>query len=82
MKNLMMILFGLHLTSCATIEIYQIDRHSIMEDEASGEWPALDKKFFKTSQAKGAQFFPKEENSKRKQKVFTVLNGEFVDKSK
>lgn len=79
MRQFIATILALQITSCATIEVYQIDRHSIMEEEAAGEWPSFDKKYLKSSQAKGAQFFPKEPDSKRKQRVFTVLKGEFVE---
>lgn len=73
------LLFGF-LTGCATIEVYQVGRQTIMEEEAQGEWPEFEKEFAKKTLRKQAEFFPKEPQSKRKDRVFSVLSGEHINK--
>ena len=63
---------------CATIEVYQVGRQTVMEEEAQGKWPQFDKKFAPKVINKQAQFFPKVSDSKRKKRVFSVLNGSMV----
>jgi hypothetical protein len=53
-----------------------IDAHTIMESEASGEWPELEKRFLEQQIKAGPVFFPKEGESARKKRVFTILNGD------
>ena len=78
-QKLISILAILSFSSCATIEVYQVGRQTIMEEEAQGEWPRFEEKWAKKKVLKQAQFFPDELDSKRKKKVLSFLNGEFIN---
>jgi hypothetical protein len=65
----------LSLTACAP-KIYVIDRHTIMEQEAAGEWPALEDEFTKKGTQKGATFFKEDLDNPAKKRALNVLNGE------
>lgn len=64
-----------------TPNLYFIDRHTVMEVEASGEWPSLDEDVFKTTKKKGVTYFEKSQDTKRKQKIFNTLDGEYTTKT-
>ncbi len=68
----------LSLSGCVSLpDIYLVDRHTVMEVEASGEWPELEQRFLSNSINKGPVNLAKEPNEKRQNKAFNVLNGEF-----
>ena len=70
-------IFCLH--GCAALpDIYLIDRHTVMEEEASGEWPQLEERFIQQGLNKGATNFPGIEKDPRRERAFHVLNGEFT----
>lgn len=58
-------------------DVYLVDRHTVMEMEASGSWPELDKVFYEDVQTAGPVPFINDPESKRKKRVKNVLNGEF-----
>ncbi len=62
-----------------TPEVYLVDRHTVMETEAAGEWPALEQRFIEAGQHPGPIPLAQDpaENSRR-ERAFRVLNGEFV----
>jgi hypothetical protein len=63
--------------SC-TAKVYVIDRHTVLEDEAAGEWPELDKQVVNGYLEKGPIPFQKTEINTRKKKLYNVLSGEMV----
>lgn len=66
------------LPGCVSLpDVYLIDRQTVMEAEASGEWPKLDERFRKEVPLKGPTPLAKEPSSKRRDRAFRVLNGEF-----
>ncbi len=77
MKKTSILLGILGLTGCVSVpDIYVIDRHTVMEAEASGEWPELEKRLLQDSIAKGPTNLPVEPFEDRKKKAFKVLNDE------
>ena len=65
-------------SSCITVKAPPlIDRSTVMESEASGQWPKFEENFLKKGQYSGPLPFPKEETSKRKRRVYSILNGDF-----
>lgn len=65
------------LPACVSVEAPPlIDSHTIMESEASGEWPELEKRFLKQQAKVGPIMYPREGESARKKRVFTILNGD------
>ena len=68
------------LLACAACspKIYINDRHTIMEDEAAGEWPQLEKEIVNQAKEQGPTAFQKTEINSRKKKLYNVLNGEMT----
>lgn len=58
-------------------DVYLVDRHTVMEMEASGDWPQLDKVFYEEVQTAGPVPFINDPESKRKKRAKNMLNGEF-----
>lgn len=58
-------------------DVYLVDRHTVMEMEASGDWPQLDKVFYEHVQTAGPVPFINDPESARKKRVKNMLNGEF-----
>jgi hypothetical protein len=75
----LLVVLGLASTAC-TPRIYVIDRHTIMEDEAAGEWPKFEKELLDKSAATGPTPFPKTASGPGEQRVYNVLNGEMVNR--
>lgn len=77
MKRLMLLIIGVFNIGCVSVpDVYLIDRHTVMESEASGEWPELEKRFLNESISKGPTNLAKEPYDERKKKAFRVLNAE------
>jgi hypothetical protein len=70
-------LAALYLSSCAP-QIYVVDRHTIMEEEAAGEWPDVEKEWMGQAKAQGPVRFPKTPESEKKKRLYNTLNGELV----
>jgi len=69
---------ALLLPGCVSLpDVYLIDRQTVMEAEASGEWPKLEQRFRQAAPRKGPTPLAKEPSSKRRERAFRVLNGEF-----
>lgn len=67
-------------TSCASVEIYQVSRQTVMEEEALGEWPDFEDLFNTKKLSAGPHFLPKTDNPKKVKRLMNVLPGEFVKK--
>lgn len=78
MKIIMVGLAAILLSACVTLpDVYLVDRHTVMESEASGEWPELEQRFKKQSLSKGPVNLAKEPTERRRDSAFNMLNGEF-----
>lgn len=56
-------------------KVYVIDRQTVLEDEAAGEWPEFERELLKKSKAHGPTPFSKVEMSKSRARLYNVLNG-------
>ena len=63
--------------SCAPKFVF-VDRPTIMEEVAAGEWPDLEANLLKRSTKKTASLVPKEKQDPENQESFQVLKGEFT----
>jgi hypothetical protein len=63
------------LTACAP-KVYVIDRQTILEDQAAGKWPELDKTMLKRSKAEGPTPLSKVPMNERRARLYNVLNSE------
>ncbi|HFE37794.1 MAG TPA: hypothetical protein ENK06_05165 [Gammaproteobacteria bacterium] len=78
MKQFMTGLGLLSLSACVSLpDIYLVDRHTVMEAEASGEWPVLEDRFKAAGVQKGPVNLAKEPGKRRRDDAFNMLNGEF-----
>lgn len=62
--------------------LYFIDRHSVMEVEAAGEWPELDQEMMEVSKKPGVTYYEKDQNTDRKNRIYNTLNGESTSQKK
>ncbi len=68
------------LSGCSlspSVEVVLIDRHTVMESEAAGEWPQVEKRLHLN---KGPIPLHDVNDSKREDRAFKILNGEFSTK--
>ena len=79
MKNkVLLICSALSLSACVTLpDIYLVDRHTVMEAEASGEWPKLEQRLRKDALQMGTTDLAKEPDNQRRERAFRTLNAEF-----
>jgi hypothetical protein len=74
--TLVVVLIG--LSACVKIpDVYLIDRHTVMESEASGEWPKLEQRFRQQGVSDGPVDLAKDPSGRRRERAFRILNGEF-----
>ena len=78
MKLLVYIFTVVSLSACVNLpDVYLVDRHTVMEEEASGEWPELESRFREQAVKNGPTNLAKEPMEQRRERAFRVLNGEF-----
>ena len=66
------------VSGCGSLpNVYLVDRHTIMESEASGEWPELEKRFTEKSLSAGPVAFEKDDTEK-KPAAHIILNAELA----
>jgi len=65
--------------SCAPV-IYNIDRQTVMEADASGDWPEVEKRLQKVGQKPGTTFYAKSRKQPGKDENESVLNAEQTGK--
>ncbi len=66
---------GTALSGCAA-KVYMLDRQTVLEEEAAGEWPEMEARLRKQAKVQGATAFPAVEQSAAKKRRYSVLNGE------
>ena len=80
MKQFWLMACAMGMTSaCVSVEgPTLVDRHTVMEQEAAGEWPKLEQEFYDKAVRSGPVPLPRDADSKRKQRVYRILNGDLV----
>ncbi|MCB0355799.1 MAG: hypothetical protein KDD40_02270 [Bdellovibrionales bacterium] len=76
MKNLSCIILAFTLVACASPQIYVIDRQTVMEAEAAGDWPIVESDLLKVSEKSGPTFFARDTDNKKDKRLHNILNGE------
>jgi hypothetical protein len=71
----LLFLASLSLSGCAA-KVYMLDRQTVLEEEAAGEWPDMESRLKKQAKVSGATPFPAVEQSAAKKRRYSVLNGE------
>jgi hypothetical protein len=69
------------VTIGCTPKVYVIDRQTVLEDEAAGEWPQFEKDLSPKSAARSPTPFSKTKTTAHKAKLYNILNGELVSKN-
>jgi len=81
-KTVLLLVF-FSLSGCVALpDVYLIDRHTVMEAEASGEWPELEQRLSQQALKLGPEPLLIKAEDPRKKRAFNVLNGEFVEERK
>ena len=62
-------------SACAPT-VYLLDRQTVLEEEAAGEWPSLEASIQKQAHASGPTEFPSVEQSAAKKRRYSTLNAE------
>lgn len=81
--SILILLASLLLTGCSSWvnslvpDVYLVDRHTIMEADAAGEWPELEQRLRDQPQA-GPQPFAGVDEGLDQSAGFRILNGEFT----
>jgi hypothetical protein len=65
------------LVSCAIRPVIK-DRHTVLEDEAAGEWPDFNRDAASHLEQAGPTPFAKVDDNAKKKRLYNVLNGELV----
>lgn len=73
-------LTALGISGCSP-KIYLIDRQTVLEDEAAGEWPDFEKEMIEKSKAQGPTPFVKTANNAKKERLYNVLSGELTSQT-
>lgn len=71
-KTLFLLLLPLTMTACAP-SIYVLDRPTILQEEASGNWVDYEKQLLSKSMEKGASFLP--EGQRKEKRAYLFLEG-------
>ena len=61
-----------------TPKIYVVDRQTVLEDEAAGEWPEFEKELISKSAMRSPTPFSKTKTTTHKANLYNILNGEMV----
>jgi hypothetical protein len=69
------------VTIGCTPKVYVIDRQTVLEDEAAGEWPQFEKDLLPKSAARSPTPFSKTKTTAHKAKLYNILNGELVSEN-
>jgi len=69
------VLLLLGLCSCSP-KIYLVDRHTVLEEEAAGEWPDFEKDLLQKSAEFGPVQYPKTPITEEQKRLYRVLNSE------
>jgi hypothetical protein len=66
-------------SSCSP-KVYLVDRQTVLEEEAAGEWPEFERALLDRSVSEGPVEFPKASTaaSGRRARLYNLLNGEVV----
>lgn len=75
MKHTWLLLGICALGACAP-QIYVVDRHTVLEEEAAGEWPDFERNALERSTQSGPIPFRKTPAGPKKKRLYNTLNGE------
>ncbi len=72
-----LILAGASLVACSP-KIYVIDRQTVLEEEAAGDWPQFEGDLLSKTAAQGPTPFSKVPVNNAKARLYNILNGEMA----
>jgi hypothetical protein len=73
--SILLVLSFMSLAGCAA-KVYMLDRQTVLEEEAAGEWPEMEARLKKQAKVSGATPFPSVEQSDAKKRRYSILTGE------
>ena len=77
-RNLLLFFTILFFSGCVSLpNVYLVDRHTIMESEASGEWPEMERRFIDASLSAGPVALEKD-SSEKETRAHILLNAELA----
>ncbi|MES2746124.1 MAG: hypothetical protein V4655_11895 [Bdellovibrionota bacterium] len=80
MRSFLLIAFsGLTLSACIP-DIYLIDRQTVLEIEASGQWPELDKKYKDMALRSGPTALESTRDTVENRQIFSMTHDDKVKK--
>lgn len=82
MKAIALTLLAAGLVAGCAPTIHVVDRHTVLEDEAAGEWPDFEKQLKTGSTQPLPVPFSKSAVNARKKRLYNVLDAEFVPAEK
>ncbi|MCB0541608.1 MAG: hypothetical protein KDE33_29145 [Bacteroidetes bacterium] len=62
--------------SCAP-KVYIIDQRTVIEEDASGDWPEFNEISQKNQKKEGVIFYKNDEDNQKKKRVLNLINDEF-----
>ncbi len=71
-----MLQLELFLSVGCSPKVYLLDRQTILEEEAAGDWPNFEKILLEKTKAQGPAPFIQTQNSSRRERLYRVLNGQ------
>ena len=77
-------LLWLNLAGCSLspqVDVVLVDRHTVMESEAAGEWPRIEERL-RADINKGPLALNQIDESQRQERALRVLNGEYPHSSR
>ncbi len=77
MKRLLLVTVGLLFSACAP-KIYVIDRQTVLEEEAAGDWPQFEKDVIERAKKQGPTPLSKVPENARRKRLYSVLHGELT----
>lgn len=80
-KKLALLMIVLLSSSSCAIKVFLVDRQTVLEDEAAGDWPEFEKEILQKSEASCPTPFPVVAENSRKSRLFNVLNSELTERA-
>jgi hypothetical protein len=79
-KIVMIGMMATFLFGACVPKIYVIDKQTVLEEEAAGEWPQFEKQFLNQAKAMGPTPFYQVAPSPAREKIYNVLNDELTSR--
>jgi hypothetical protein len=75
-RNVLLLALLCFGSSCVP-DVYLLDRQTVLEVEAAGDWPELDEEIFQTTRRMGPVSFRGDPENPEKQKLIRLADGDY-----